>query len=97
MLHDYFKITGSRFISKLGHIEEDSEMACFKTSIPSIEMSKRLIVNVEKEFSDKKYDIKIFEVKVKNQGDQRKYQIEIFCVEQPNVIFRTDFLSETHS
>jgi hypothetical protein len=32
-------------------------------------MSRKLIVNLEKDFSDKKYDLRIFEVKIKHARD----------------------------
>ena len=32
-------------------------------------MTKKMLLNIEKEFSDKKYDIKIYEVQVKHLCD----------------------------
>ena len=59
-------------------------MSQFKTSLPAIEMSKRLVVNVEKEFADRRYDIKIYEVVIKAAGkDEKKYQYEMFAVNEP--------------
>ncbi len=77
-----------------GTLFEDQEMLPFKTSLPQIEMSKKLIVNVEKDFSDRRYDIRIFEVKIKHAKDEVKYQFEMFAVDQPSIIFRADFLSQ---
>jgi hypothetical protein len=36
-------------------------------------MSRRMLVNSEKEFADRKYDIRIFEVKIKHAVDEMKY------------------------
>jgi hypothetical protein len=36
-------------------------------------MSRRVLVNAEKEFADRKYDIRIFEVKIKHAVDEMKY------------------------
>lgn len=38
-------------------------MAIYKTSVPQIEMAKSLILNIEKEFASKTYDIKLYEIK----------------------------------
>jgi hypothetical protein len=48
-------------------------MSEFKSSLPQIEMSKRLVINVEREFADRKYDIRIFEVLIKHAKNQTKY------------------------
>lgn len=79
-------------------------MLGFKTSLPQIEMSRKLLVNAEKDFSDRRYDIRIFEVTVKHAGSNvKKYQLEMFAVDDghnndpedvPKVIFRCDFLSQ---
>ena len=69
-------------------------MSEFKSSLPQIEMSKRLIVNVEREFADRKYDIRIFEVLIKHAKNQTKYQFEMFAVDFPQVIFRSDFVCQ---
>ena len=54
-----------------------------------------MIVNQEKEYADRKYDIRIFEVKIKHAIDEIKYQFEMFAVDSPKVIFRADFLSQS--
>ena len=53
------------------------------------------MVNAEKEFADRKYDIRIFEVKIKHAVDEMKYQFEMFAVDSPKIIFRADFLSQS--
>ncbi len=45
---------------------DDPEMADFKSSLPQIEMTKKLCINVEREFADRKYDIRIYEVTIKH-------------------------------
>lgn len=57
-------------------------------------MNKKLIINVEKEFADRKYDIRIYEVTIKHAKNQTKYQFEMFAVDQPQFIFRSDFLCQ---
>lgn len=58
-------------------------------------MQRTLLVNVEKDFSDKRYDIRLFEITVKNQPHQKKYCFEMYPVEsQDSVVFRFDFLSQ---
>jgi hypothetical protein len=46
-------------------------------------MSKKLLTNIEKDFSDRRYDIRIFEVKIKHAKDDIKYQFEMFALDQP--------------
>jgi hypothetical protein len=94
LLSDYFKITGGRYLP--APPAEDPEMAGFTSSLPQIEMSRRMLVNNEREFADRKYDIRIFEVKIKHAKDEKKYQFEMFAVDSPSVIFRADFLSQAH-
>eukprot|EP00347_Sterkiella_histriomuscorum_P009856 403339614 len=88
-----FRLSGSKFISKTGQID-DPENLIYNTSLPQIEMSRKLLLNVEKEFSDKKYDIKIFELSLKNRIDEKKYILEMFCPEQPNAIFKAEYFSQ---
>lgn len=57
-------------------------------------MSKKLLINVEKDFSDRRYDLRIFEVAIKHARNEKKYQFEMFAVDQQQVIFRADFLSQ---
>ncbi len=45
---------------------EDPETSAFKSSLPQIEMNKNLVINIEREFADRKYDIRIFEVTIKH-------------------------------
>ena len=56
-------------------------------------MNKKLIVNVEKEFADRKYDIRIFEITIRHAKNQTKYQFEMFAVsESPQIVYRADFV-----
>jgi hypothetical protein len=57
-------------------------------------MSKKLITNVEREFADRKYDIRIYEVSIKHAKNEMKYQFEMFAADAPSVIFRADYLSQ---
>ena len=57
-------------------------------------MNKRLVVNVEKDFCDRRYDIRIFEVKIKHRQNEIKYQVEILALDQPQIVYRADFLSQ---
>jgi len=68
---------------------EDPDHLIYKTSLPQIEISRKVILNIEKEFSDKKYDIKIYELTLKNLNDEKSYHFEMFSIEQPNALFRT--------
>jgi hypothetical protein len=52
---------------------EDPEFKDFKSSLPQIEMNKKMVINVEREFADRKYDIRIFEVTIKHAKNQTKY------------------------
>lgn len=73
---------------------EDPEMSGFLTSLPQIEMTKRLIETMEREFADRTYSIRIHEVKIKHAKDEIKYQFELFAVDEPHLIYRFDFLSQ---
>lgn len=73
---------------------EDPDYNQYKSSLVKIELSRKLITNVEKEFADKKYDIKIYELGLKNNRGCRKYQFEMFCIDHPQAIFRVDYYSE---
>jgi len=56
-LEEKFIVTGGRFVQlKDG---QDPELADFKTVIPQTELTKRLIQNVQKDMSDKTFDVKI--------------------------------------
>ena len=110
LLNQYFKVVGGRYLSTLNSSgngstagnsqtasteSDDPELSLFKTSLPQIEMNKKLVLNVEKDFSDKRYDIRIFEIKIKHKPNEKKYQFEMFATDQPQVMFRADFLSQS--
>ncbi|CDW86114.1 UNKNOWN [Stylonychia lemnae] len=92
-LRQDFKLCGSKFITKMGAIEDPDHLV-YKTSLPQIEVTRKVILNIEKEFSDKKYDIKIYELTLKNLKDEKKYQFEMFCIEEPNALFRSEYYSQ---
>jgi hypothetical protein len=50
-------------------------------------------VNVEKDFSDSKIDIKIYQTKFLSKPEWSKIQVEIFQIENPSLIFRCDYFS----
>jgi hypothetical protein len=60
-------------------------------------MTRKLMLNIEKEFSDKTYDIKIYEMTIKSLRGSIKYQLEMFYVENPALVFRMDFYCENAS
>ena len=90
LLQHYFRIQGGRYLP--APPAEDPEMSEFKSSLPQIEMTRRLVVNLEREFADRKYDIRIFEVVIKDAKNHTKYQFEMFPVDSPQIIFRADFV-----
>ena len=48
---------------------------------------------MEKDFSDSKMDIKVYETRILSRPDWRKLQIEVFQVEDTSLIFRCDYFS----
>lgn len=74
---------------------QDPEHANFTTSIPQTEISRKLIINIEKDFSDTKMDIKVYEITLLSRPNWRKIQVEIFQVEESSLIFRCDYFSTT--
>jgi hypothetical protein len=44
--------------------------------------------------SDKTFDVKIYEIEFKCVPGSKKIRFEIFWIEQPNIVFRCDLLSE---
>lgn len=96
LLKKQFCISGAKFVHKQGGLQEDPDFAMFKTSLPQIEIEKKLVLNVEKEFSEKTYDIKVFDLNIKSLKLAKKYRLEMFWIEQPHVIFRADYYSEKH-
>ena len=57
-------------------------------------MTRTLLVNIENEFAERRYDIRVIEVKIKQAKDERKYQFEMFDIDQPQIVFRLDFMSQ---
>lgn len=62
---------GGRFVQTGG--TDDPELSGFKSSLPQIEMTKKLLVNVEKDFCDRRYDVRIHEVRIKHHPNETKY------------------------
>mmetsp|Transcript_5098 Transcript_5098/g.6785 ORF Transcript_5098/g.6785 Transcript_5098/m.6785 type:complete len:136 (-) Transcript_5098:274-681(-) len=54
-----------------------------------------MIINIEKDFSDSKFDIKVYETRLQSRPEWRKLQVEIFQVEDPLFTFRCDYFSTT--
>ncbi len=76
LLAHYFKVAGGRYLpapNQSTHLADDQEFSGFKTSLPQIEMNKRLLVNIEREFSDRRYDVRIFEITIKHARNEKKY------------------------
>ena len=44
--------------------------------------------------SDKTFDVKIYEIELMCQPGCKKIRFEIFWIEQPNIVFRCDLMSE---
>ena len=63
--------------------------------MPQTEIQRKIIINVEKDFSDSKMDIKVYETRLLSRPEWRKLQIEIHQVEDPSHIFRCDYFSTT--
>ncbi len=60
-------------------------------------MSRKLIINLEKEFAEKKYDIKIYESTVKGNLKDKSYHFEMFLINDPQAIFRAEYFCDSSS
>jgi len=90
-LEERFIITGGRFLQiKNG---EDPELADFKTVVPLTELTIKLLQNVQKDMSDKTFDVKVYELELKSIPGTKKIRFEIFWVDEPEVVFRCDMFS----
>jgi len=94
-LEELFIVTGGKFVQL--NNGEDPELADFKTAIPQTELSTKLVTNVQKDMSDKVFDVKIFELELKSFPGAKKIRFEIFWIEEPDVVFRCDMFSEKNS
>lgn len=92
ILINNFQETGGRFIRKFGHSDE-LDVNQFTTSVHQTEVTRKLVVNIEKDFSDSKFDIKVYETRLQSRPDWRKLQVEIFQVEDPLFTFRCEYFS----
>ena len=91
-LEEKFIITGGRFVQiKDG---QDPELAQFKTAICKTELTKTLIQNVQKDMSDKTFDVKIYEIELKSLPNSKKIRFEIFWIDEPDTVFRCDMFSQ---
>lgn len=84
--------SGGRYLRKNSEQAAD-EYSDFETSVPKTEISKNLIVSIEKDFSDSKVDIKVYLLKLRSLPDLQKIQFEIFSLEEPNLVFKCDYIS----
>ena len=69
------------------------EFSGFQTSVLNTELSKKLIVSTEKDFSNSKVDIKVYLTKLRSLPDLQKIQFEVFSLEEPSLVFKCDYLS----
>lgn len=90
-LENQFLVTGGCFVEL--HKGEDPVLASFKTNISQTELTSKLIQNVQKDMSDKVFDVKIYELTLKSLPGAKKIRIEIFWVEEPDLVFRCDMFS----
>jgi hypothetical protein len=90
-LEEQFIVTGGRFI----HLNDgqDPELEQFNTVISQTELKKKLIQNVQKDMSDKTFDVKLYELELKSIPGTKKIRCEIFWVEEPDIVFRCDMFS----
>ena len=93
MLIQNFQQTGAIFINKFSANQSPEIEAEFTTSVQQTEIARDLVVSLEKDFSDSKMDIKVYETKILSRPNWRKLQIEIFQVEDPSLVFRCDYFS----
>lgn len=66
-----FQESGGRYLRKFGQMK-DQEQADFTTTVFQTEVERKIIVNVEKDFSDSKVDIKVFETTLQSKPTWRK-------------------------
>ena len=93
-LEEKFIVTGGRFVSMKDG--QDPELSGFKTGVPPTELTKRLIQNVQKDMSDKTFDVKIYELELRSLPGAKKIRFEIFWVDAPDIVFRCDMFSSAN-
>jgi hypothetical protein len=93
-LEEKFIETGGRFVSMKDG--QDPELAEFKTGVPPTELTKRLIQNIQKDMSDKTFDVKIYELGLRSLPGAKKIRFEIFWVDAPDIVFRCDMFSSAN-
>lgn len=90
-LEEQFIVTGGRFVHMTDG--QDPELLQFKTVVSQTELTKKLIQNVQKDMSDKTFDVKMYELELKSIPGTKKIRCEIFWVEEPDIVFRCDMFS----
>ena len=92
LLVDGFQITGGRYIEMPGGV--DPELANLETTVPEQELTLRLLTNIQKDMSDKTFDVKIYELTLKACPGAKKFRFEIFWEDDPDLVFRCDLVSD---
>ena len=91
-LEEDFSKTGGFFIeTKDG---QDPTMQSYITSVPEEDLQVTALTNIQKDMSDKTFDVKLFEVKLKTRPGSKKLRCEIFWIDEPSIIYRCDMLSD---
>ena len=91
-IESLFLEMGGSYMRKTAETTVD-EFSGFQTSVLNTELSKKLIVSTEKDFSNSKVDIKVYLTKLRSLPDLQKIQFEVFSLEEPSLVFKCDYLS----
>lgn len=91
-LEKNFVITGGRYIC-IQEDKKDPELSSLKTSITETELQIKLLETIQKDMSDKTFDVKIYEIQLKSIPGTKKLRFEIFWIEKPEIVFRCDMFS----
>ena len=62
--------------------------------MPRIEIDQRLLKTMQKDMSDKMFDVKLYEINLKSKPGSKKLRFEIFWVDNPDLVFRCDYFSK---
>ena len=92
-LETIFMESGGTYIRKTAESASE-EYSGFETSIPKTELTKKLIVSTEKDYSDSKIDIKVYLTKLRSLPHLQKIQFEIFSLEEPTLVFKCDYVTQ---
>lgn len=66
----------------------------FETSVPKTELNKKLLLSLEKDFSDSKIDIKVYITTMRSLPKYEKIQIELFSIDYPSLVWKCNYLSQ---